>query len=337
LRQLRLPPLLTYLASRLLAAVPVLLGVSFLCYGALALAPGDPVRVLMGQHYNAQIAAQIRSEWGLDQPFVVQYARYAWRTVRGDLGQSYAKRTPVARYLGGKFIATLQLAFSALLIAILGGVGAGIISAAWPRRPVDYAVMLLAVGGISVPVFWLGMMLQLVFAGKLAWLPVSGMSYTGDLHALWQRCDGNYLLYWWQSAGRYFILPSLTLATVPMAVIARLTRSAMLEVMQADYIRTARAKGLGTGRIIFVHALRNAAIPIVTLIGTNFAALLTGAVLTETVFSWPGMGRAMVDAINQYDYPVILGGVILMATTFVSVNPLVDLSYGLLDPRVRHA
>jgi ABC-type dipeptide/oligopeptide/nickel transport system permease component len=201
----------------------------------------------------------------------------------------------------------------------------------------DYSVMLLAVAGISLPIFWLGLMLQLLFAGKLHLLPVSGMIYPGDLRALYERLDGNLLAYWWQSTGRYFVLPSVTLATVPMAVIARLTRSAMLEVMAQDYIRTARAKGMSTARIVFVHALRNAAIPIVTLIGTNFAALLTGAVLTETIFSWPGMGRAVVDAINQYDYPVILGGVLLMAATFVVVNLLVDLSYGLLDPRVRHA
>jgi ABC-type dipeptide/oligopeptide/nickel transport system permease component len=331
------PPLLAYLLRRILAALPVLLGVTFLCYAALSAAPGDPVRILMGQHYDAQIAERIRADWGLDQPFIVQYGRYLWRTVRGDLGTSYDKRTPVAAYLGDKFAATMKLTFCALLIAVLGGVGAGIISAVWPRRLVDYVVMLLAVGGISLPVFWLGMMLQLAFASKLGWLPVSGMGYSGDLAALWQRMDGDYLAYWWHASGRYFVLPSLTLATVPMAVIARLTRSAMLEVMQQDYIRTARAKGLSLGRIVFGHALRNAAIPIVTLIGTNFAALLTGAVLTETVFSWPGLGRAMVDAIHQYDYPVILGGVILMATTFVVVNLLVDLSYGLLDPRVRHA
>lgn len=335
--RLRLPPLLDFLLRRAFAAVPVMLGVSFLCYAALSAAPGDPVRILMGQHYDAQIAEQIRKEWGLDQPFVVQYARYVWRVARGDLGMSYSKRTPVAQYLTSKFQATLQLTLAALAIAVLLGVGAGIVSSVWPRRAIDYGVMFLAVGGISLPVFWLGMMLQLAFASNLGWLPVSGMGYSGDLRELWQRAGENNFVYWWQASGRYFVLPSITLATVPMAVIARLTRSAMIEVMQQDYIRTARAKGLGLGLIVGRHALRNAAIPIVTLIGTNFASLLAGAVLTETVFSWPGMGRAMVDAINQYDYPVILGGVMLMALTFVIVNFLVDLSYGLLDPRVRHA
>jgi peptide/nickel transport system permease protein len=334
--QLKLPPLFAYVVRRVLAAVPVLVGVTFLCYGALAIAPGDPVRVLMGQHYDPEIAQQIRQSWGLDRPLIVQYGRFVWRTAHGDLGYSYSKRTPVAAYLGDKFLHTLELSLCALLIAIVGGVGAGIISAAWPRRPIDYLVMFLAVAGLSLPVFWLGMMLQLGFAGKLGWLPVSGMGYSGDLYGLWQRCGGNYLAYWWQATGRYFVLPSFTLATVPMAVIARLTRSAMLEVMAQDYIRTARAKGLSTARVVLVHALRNAAIPIVTLIGTNFAALLTGAVLTETVFAWPGLGRAVVDAINEYDYPVILGGVMIMAATFVTVNLLVDLSYGLLDPRVRY-
>jgi peptide/nickel transport system permease protein len=334
--KLKLPPLLAFLLRRIMGAGFVLLGVTFLTYGALAFAPGDPVRILMGQHYDPEIGAQIRQQWGLDRPFIVQYARFVWRTVRGDLGQSYDKHTSVAAYLGTKFVNTLKLSLCALLLAVTGGVGAGIISAAWPRRAVDYGVMFLAVAGISLPIFWLGMMLQLAFAGRLGWLPVSGMGYSGDLYALWQRSHGNYPAYWWQASGRYFILPSITLATVPMAVIARLTRSAMLEVMAQDYIRTARAKGLSTARIIFGHALRNAAIPIVTLIGTNFAALLTGAVLTETVFSWPGLGRAVVDAINQYDYPVILGGVLIMAATFVTVNLLVDMSYSLLDPRVRY-
>jgi ABC-type dipeptide/oligopeptide/nickel transport system permease component len=179
------------------------------------------------------------------------------------------------------------------------------------------------------------MMLQLLFAGRLGWLPVSDMHYSGDLATLWERCEGNYFSYWWQSTGRYFVLPSITLATVPMAVIARITRSSMLEALAQDYIRTARAKGLGWGRVLLVHALRNAAIPVLTVIGNNFAALLSGAVLTETVFAWPGLGRAMVEAISQYDYPVVLGGVMIMAVTFVAVNIIVDISYGFIDPRVR--
>jgi ABC-type dipeptide/oligopeptide/nickel transport system permease component len=214
---------------------------------------------------------------------------------------------------------------------------AGIVSAAWPRSPADAALMLLAVAGISIPVFWLGMLMQVTFASKLGWLPVSDMSYSGDLARLYRESGGNYALYWWRAFGQYFVLPGLTLGTVPMAIIARLTRSSMLEVLNQDYVRTARAKGLSWPRVVITHALPNALIPVITVIGNNFAALLTGAVLTETVFSWPGLGRLMVEAISQYDYPLVMGGVLIMATVFVLVNLLVDITYGLIDPRVRAA
>jgi peptide/nickel transport system permease protein len=336
-RRFTFPPILGFILRRILQSIPVFIGVTFICYGILSAAPGDPVRIMMGQHYDAQIADKLRSEWGLDRPFLVQYGRFALRTLRGDLGRSYLKRLPVAGYLGSKFSNTMLLTFSAMFIAVLLGMCAGVVSAARPRSFADYALTLLAVGGVSIPVFWLGMMLQLAFAQKLHWLPVSDMAYAGDLSALWERCGGNYLKYWWMASGRYLILPSVTLATVPMAIITRMTRSSMLDVMGQDYIRTARAKGLSQSRVVLVHALRNALIPILTVIGNNFAALLTGAVLTETVFAWPGIGRAMVEAISQYDYPVVMGGVMLMAGVFVVINLLVDLSYGLIDPRVRVA
>jgi ABC-type dipeptide/oligopeptide/nickel transport system permease component len=178
-------------------------------------------------------------------------------------------------------------------------------------------------------------MLQLYFASRLGWLPVSDMSYSGSLESLW-RNSTSYTQYWWTAYGSHFVLPGITLATVPMAIIARLTRSSMLEVLGLDYIKTARAKGLSYRRVVLVHALKNALIPIITVIGNNFAVLLTGAVLTETVFAWPGLGRAMVDAINQYDYPVVMGGVLMMAGVFVLVNLVVDLLYGFIDPRVRY-
>lgn len=332
----QLPPLAVFLGSRLLQALPVMLGVTFICFGILVLAPGDPVRIVMGQHYDAEVAAELRTEWGLDQPFLIQYASFVGRAMQGDLGQSYVKGgIEVAPYLAGKFSNTLVLTLAAMLIAVTGGMLAGIISAAWPRSWLDYAVMFLAVAGISIPVFWLGLMLQLLFASWLGWLPVSGMEYFGSLASAWSQADGNWLQYWWLVQGRYFLLPSITLATVPMAIIARLTRSSMLEVMGLDYIRTARAKGLSYQRVVLTHGLRNALIPIVTVIGNNFALLLTGAVLTETVFDWPGMGKAMVESIHQYDYPIVLGGVMLMALTFVLVNLSVDIFYALIDPRVR--
>lgn len=329
------PPLAIFILRRLLQAVPVLLGVTFICFAVLMLAPGDPVRIIMGQHYDPEIATELRAEWGLNQPFIVQYGMFLQRLAHADLGYSYTKRTPVASYLGQKFINTLLLTVVAMALAVATGLTAGIISAARPRSALDYGFMLLAVAGISIPVYWLGLMLQLLFATHLGWLPPSDMSYPGNLSDLYAR-TGSYPAYWWQAYGRHFVLPSITLATVPMAIIARLTRSSMLEVMSQDYIRTARAKGLGYWRVVLVHGLRNALIPIVTVVGNNFAVLLTGAVLTETVFAWPGLGRAMVDAIHQYDYPVVLGGVMLMAGVFIAVNLIVDLTYGIIDPRVRY-
>ncbi len=329
------PPLATFIIRRLLQAVPVLLGVTFICFAVLMLAPGDPVRIIMGQHYDPEIAQELRAEWGLDQPFIVQYGMFVERLCHADLGYSYTKRTPVAGYLGQKFVNTLLLTFVAMALAVAVGLVAGIVSAARPRSLLDYGFMLFAVAGISIPVYWLGLMLQLLFATYFGWLPPSDMSYPGNLADLYARCS-SYPAYWWQAFGRHFVLPAVTLATVPMAIIARLTRSSMLEVMSQDYIRTARAKGLPYWRVVLVHGLRNAAIPIVTVVGNNFAVLLTGAVLTETVFAWPGLGRAMVDAIHQYDYPVVLGGVMLMAGVFTFVNLLVDLTYGLIDPRVRY-
>lgn len=335
---LPLPPLLRYLLMRVLAAVPVLIGVTFICFAILMAAPGDPVRIVMGQHYDAEIAGRLRAEWGLDQPFIAQYGRFLGRVVQGDLGVSYVKNgMEVGPHLLERFINTLLLTLVAMVIAILVGMVAGIASAAWPRSPADYLLMFGAVAGISIPVFWLGLMLQLVFASYLGWLPVSDMDTTVSLASIWRQVNGNYIVYWWHVTGKYFVLPSITLATVPMAIIARLTRSSMLEVMGQDYIRTARAKGLSYRRVVLIHGLRNALIPIVTVIGNNFALLLTGAILTETVFAWPGLGRAMVQAINQYDYPIVLGGVMLMAAVFVIVNLCVDLTYALIDPRVRYS
>jgi peptide/nickel transport system permease protein len=330
-----LPPLPRYILLRVLAAIPVMIGVTFICFTVMSAAPGDPVRIVMGQHYDQEIADQLRAKWGLDKPFIVQYGRFLARVTHGDLGRSYVKRTEVADYLKDKFVNTLLLTLVAMCIAVVLGLIAGIVSAAWPRTAADYSLMLLAVGGISIPVFWLGLMLQLYFASKLGWLPVSDMSYSGSLDALWQNSH-SYAQYWWQAYGSHFVLPGITLATVPMAIIARLTRSSMLEVLGLDYIKTARAKGMSYPRVVLVHALKNALIPIITVIGNNFAVLLTGAVLTETVFAWPGLGRAMVDAINQYDYPVVMGGVLIMAGVFVLVNLVVDLVYGFIDPRVRY-
>jgi peptide/nickel transport system permease protein len=310
-----------YLLKRFLSIIPVLLGITIITFTAIHLAPGDPIRVRMGQRYDPVIAEQLRSELGLDKPLVVQYLVFLKDLVRGDLGFSYIKGQPVTQLLGDKFGNTLYLSFSAMVIAIILGMLAGIAAAIRPQSFLDYLVMIVAVAGVSIPVFWLGLMLQLVFGSYLHWLPVSGMSEYGA--NAWENF-------------KHLILPAVTLATVPMAIIARITRSSMLEVMGQDYIRTARAKGLGTRVVIFRHALKNALIPIITVIGNMFALLLTGAVLTETVFSWPGLGRAMVDAIAQRDFPIILGSVTLFAVTFVMVNLIVDIIYAWVDPRIRY-
>ena len=310
-----------YLVKRLLSIIPVLLGITIITFTAIHLAPGDPVQVRMGQRYDPVIAQQLRQQLGLDKPLVVQYFIFLRDMLRGNLGYSYIKDQPVRQLLTDKFKNTLYLSISAMLLAIFVGMLAGILASVRPQTTLDYAVMVFAVAGVSIPVFWLGLMLQLVFGSYLHLFPVSGMTEYGatSLQNL-----------------KHLVLPTVTLASVPMAIIARITRSSMLEVMGQDYIRTARAKGLGFNAVVFRHALKNAMIPIVTVIGNMFALLLTGAVLTETVFSWPGLGRAMVDAIAQRDFPVILGAVTLFALTFVIVNFIVDVLYAAIDPRIRY-
>jgi peptide/nickel transport system permease protein len=310
-----------YLLKRLLSIIPVLLGITVITFTAIHMAPGDPVQIRMGQRYDPIIAQQLRQELGLDKPLAVQYFIFLGDMLRGDLGYSYIKDQPVRQLLADKFKNTLYLSLSAMLLAVLIGMLAGILASVKPQSTLDYAVMIFAVAGVSIPVFWLGLMLQLVFGSYLHLFPVSGMTEYGA--TTWENF-------------KHIVLPSITLASVPMAIIARITRSSMLEIMGQDYIRTARAKGLGFYAVVFRHALKNAMIPIITVIGNMFALLLTGAVLTETVFSWPGLGRAMVDAIAQRDFPVILGAVTLFALTFVIVNFVVDALYAAIDPRIRY-
>jgi peptide/nickel transport system permease protein len=310
-----------YLLKRLLSILPVLLGITVITFTAIHMAPGDPVQIRMGQRYDPVIAQQLRQELGLDKPLAAQYFIFLGDMLRGDLGYSYIKDQPVRQLLADKFKNTLYLSLSAMLLAVLIGMLAGILASVKPQSTMDYAVMIFAVAGVSIPVFWLGLMLQLVFGSYLHLFPVSGMTEYGA--TTWENF-------------KHIVLPSITLASVPMAIIARITRSSMLEIMGQDYIRTARAKGLGFHAVVFRHALKNAMIPIITVIGNMFALLLTGAVLTETVFSWPGLGRAMVDAIAQRDFPVILGAVTLFALTFVIVNFVVDALYAAIDPRIRY-
>lgn len=306
----------SYILRRLLATIPILLGVATIVFALMFIVPGDPARLLMGQHGDERTLASLRREMGLDRPVYVQYARFIGKLARGDLGMSYRQKRPVTEIIRDRFPATAKLALASMAIAILAGVAAGILAAVKRNTVWDWLVMIFSLSGISMPVFWLGMMLVLVFASGLGWLPVGGYGRTGDL--------------------RHLALPAVSLAAVSVGYIARMMRSSMLEVIGKDYIRTARAKGLSERAVILGHALRNAFIPVITVIGINFASLLGGAVATETVFAWPGLGRATVDAIRMRDLPVVEGCVIFLAFAFVAVNLLVDLSYAWLDPRIRY-
>ena len=306
----------SYIIRRLLMIVPILWGVATIVFVLMFVVPGDPARLLMGQHGDEDTLSAIRHELGLDRPVHVQYVRFLGRLARGDLGMSYRQRRPVVEIIRERFPATLKLAAAGMTLAVLFGVAAGILAAAFRNTAMDWLVMVFSLTGISLPVFWLGMMLILVFAATLGWLPVGGYGSGGDL--------------------RHLVLPAVALAAVSTGYIARMMRSSMLEVIGKDYIRTARAKGLTETAVILRHALRNAFIPVITVIGLNFAGLLGGAVATETVFAWPGLGRATVDAIRMRDLPVVEGCVIFLAFVFVVINLLVDLSYAWLDPRIHY-
>lgn len=303
-----------YVAHRLLLLLPVLLGVLTVVFVLMRVVPGDPARLIAGPEATLTELNAVRREWGLDAPLPVQYLQYLGRVARGDLGESIRSRRPVTVELAARFPNTLMLALASLVIMTVLGVSAGILAATHQNTFLDYASMTVALVGISMPIFWLGLMLMLLFSLYLGWLPATGKGGLAHL-----------------------ILPAITLGTAQTAVVARITRASMLEVLRQDYIRTARAKGLSERWVVWAHALRNALIPTVTVVGLNFGGLLSGAVLTETVFAWPGIGRLIVDAIEMRDYPVVQGGVLLVALTYSLVNLIVDLAYALIDPRIRYA
>lgn len=312
-----------YVIRRIALLVPVLFGVSLVVFLAMRLAPGDPAVVMLGPIASEADVQRIRSELGLDQPLYVQYGRWLGRVVQGDFGRSITMKRAVLPEIWGRFQATLILTFASLLISTVLGVTAGVISAVKQYSWFDRASMVLALLGVSVPVFWLGIMLMVVFSLKLGWLPAAGMYSAGST-----RNVGDLL--------EHLVLPAVTLAAASVALVARLTRSTMLEVIRQDYIRTARAKGLAERTTINRHALKNALIPVITVVGLQVGYLLGGAILTETVFSWPGLGLLMVQAITARDFPIVQGGVLLIAFTFVVINLIVDLCYAYLDPRIRY-
>jgi len=330
-----------YLFRRLLELIPVFFGVLLVVFVISRLTPGDPAVVMLGEKATPEAVAQLREALGLNNPLPVQFGRYLSRAVRGGFGRSIQSNERVVIDLGTRFPATMELTFAAMLIASTVGVLTGVLAAARRNSWFDGVSMFIALFGFSMPIFWLGIMLILLFAWLLGWFPISGrLDLTVDL----ARVTNFYLLDAaltrnWAALGnalRHLVLPAVTLSTVPLAIIARMTRSSLLEVLRQDYVRTARAKGLTERRVVFGHALRNAAIPVITVIGLNVGSLLGGAILTETIFAWPGIGRMVVDAIFARDYPVVQGAVLVIAVVFVVVNLLVDLSYAALDPRIRY-
>ncbi len=308
--------LLRPIASRLAALVPVVLGITILVFALNAIALGDPARAAMGQRADPETLERVRREYALDRPLPVQYVAWLARLARGDLGESFREQRPVGEVLVERLPATAQLAITATLISIVLGVAIGALAAVRAGSALDHVLMALAVLGISTPVFWLGMMLALVFAVTLGWLPVSGYG------------DG---------ALRHLILPAFTLGALHTGTVARMTRSSLLEVVRQDFMATARAKGLSEWAVLGKHALRNALVPVITVIGIGLADLLVGAPLTETVFAWPGVGRLLVAAVGQRDLPVVMGAVLLFALVYVLGNLLVDLAYLAIDPRMRDA
>jgi ABC-type dipeptide/oligopeptide/nickel transport system permease component len=311
-----------YALRRLLLAVPVLFGVSVLVFAVLHLAPGDPAAIMLGAQATKEDVQRLHRDLGLDQPLVVQYLRWIGQVAQGDLGRSIPLGRAVLPEVLLRFKATLVLTAGALAIAVLLGLAAGIISAVKQYSWLDHLSMGAAVTGVSLPVFWTGIMLIIVFALQLRWFPSSGMSSpygSGVGDVLW-----------------HLVLPAVTLGTASAAALARLTRSSVLEIIRQDYVRSARAKGLAERAVIARHVLKNAINPIITVLGVQVGFLLGGAILTETVFSWPGLGSMMVRAIQARDYPLVQGGVLLIATTFVVVNLAVDLLYAIFDPRIRY-
>jgi dipeptide transport system permease protein len=329
--------------TRIGMLIPTFFGITVVAFFLIRLAPGDPIETMAGERgIDPARHELLRHALGFDQPLLVQYGRYVERVLHGDLGRSIVTRETVTSEFAALFPATVELALCAMLLALIFGLPAGILAAVRRNTIFDHGVMGVALTGYSMPIFWWGLLLILLFSVELDLTPVSGriaveyfiQPVTGFLliDSLLSGERGAFA-----SAVSHLILPAIVLGTVPLAVIARMTRSAMLEVLGEDYIRTARAKGLPAYRVIFVHALRNALIPIVTVIGLQIGVLFTGAILTETIFSWPGVGKWLIEAINRRDYPVLQGGTLLIGMVVMAVNLLVDLTYGLINPRIRHA
>lgn len=334
--------MLTYFLKKIGVLIPTFIGVTLVAFVFIRLLPGDPVLVMAGERgMSEERHAALMKEFGYDKPILVQYGYYLKDLASGDFGTSIITKKPVIEEFFTLFPATVELSLCAMFLAVLIGLPAGIIAAVRRGSVFDHTVMTGALAGYSMPIFWWGLLLIIFFSGILGLTPVSGRlsllyyfePVTGFMliDSLLSDQAGSF-----KSALQHLILPSIVLGTIPLAVIARQTRSAMLEVLGEDYVRTAKAKGLGPGRVIGFHALRNALIPVVTVIGLQIGVLFAGAILTETIFSWPGIGKWMVDSIFRRDYPSVQGGLLLIASIVMIVNLCVDLMYGLINPQIRH-
>ncbi len=336
--------MLKHIFKRLLLLIPTLFGVITLVFFMIALAPGDPARVMLGERANAQQLEQLREELGLDKPLIQQYGLYLSRIVRLDLGKSITSGQQIKDEISERFPATIELAIWAMIFASTIGIIVGVTSARKRNSWIDYTAMGGSLVGVSMPVFWLGLVLIMIFSVWLDLLPTGGRMnvryyfqpitnfYILDGIILWIR-EGNsqYLV----SAFQHLILPTIALGTIPLAIIARTTRSSMLEVLQQDYIKTARSAGIKERRVVFRYALKNALLPVITIIGLQFGLLLSGAILTETVFSWPGIGKWIYVAIGARDYPAVQGGIIFISVFFVLINLVVDILYSVINPKIR--
>ena len=333
--------MLGFILKRLGGLLPTLIGITLVAFGLIRLIPGDPIEVTMGERrLDPEAHAALVKQMGLDQPLPVQYWHYVSQLLQGDLGQSLVSREPVATEFAALFPATVELALAALLLAVALGLLLGVLAGLKRGSLLDQGVMGVATVGYSMPVFWWGLILIMFFSVQMSWTPISGrigiefevppISGFMLFDAWMSEEEGAF-----RSACLHLLLPALVLGTSTMAVVARMTRSSMLEVLREDYIRSARARGLSPSRVVFVHALRNALIPVLTVIGMQAGSLLAGAVLTETIFSWPGIGKWLIDSIGRRDYPVVQAGILISALTFIAVNLAVDILYGVINPRIR--
>lgn len=304
--------MLRYLVRRILLTIPVLLGVATLVFSLIHLVPGDPAQAMLGDGASPQDIADLRVSLGLDRPLFDQYVTFLRQALTGDLGQSFRTGQPVTTMIVERLPATAELAIAAMIVAILIAIPLGVIAAVWRGTAVDYGAMTFALAGVSVPNFWLGPLLAIVFAVELGWLPVSGRGTMAHL-----------------------ILPAVSLGLALAAMLARMTRASLLDELRELYVRAARARGVSRAFAITGHALRNSMVPLLTIIALQFGAVLTGAVITETIFAWPGIGRLLIQSIGFRDYPMVQGCILLIAVTYVTVNLVTDLMYGVLDPRIR--